>query len=188
MIGNVRKKRHNLIIGIAIVIGLITAFSMCARKMSEVNATESDSTRGGGYAATGRLRGVGFTSKLYDATNGMPTSEANYILGSTDGYVWIASYSGIIRYDGTVFERMPSTNGLTNGRVLFEDSRKRIWVGTNDNGVVVMDGYDCVRFEKGEGLASSSIRTFAEDSDGNIYRFNCGCFLRRQRYEYTRSR
>ena len=169
MIGNVRKKRHNLIIGIAIVIGLITAFSMCARKMSEVNATESDSTRGGGYAATGRLRGVGFTSKLYDATNGMPTSEANYILGSTDGYVWIASYSGIIRYDGTVFERMPSTNGLTNGRVLFEDSRKRIWVGTNDNGVVVMDGYDCVRFEKGEGLASSSIRTFAEDSDGNIY-------------------
>lgn len=169
MIGNVRKKRHIVLITIAIIIGLITVFLSCTGKMLKAKESTSDNMAGGGYAATGKLKRVSFTTKLYDATNGMPTSEANYILGATDGYVWIASYSGIIRYDGSVFERMSSANGLTNGRGLFEDSQNRLWVGTNDNGVIVMDGHNSIHYEKGEGLASSSIRTFAEDSDGNIY-------------------
>ncbi|MBR5422271.1 MAG: response regulator [Lachnospiraceae bacterium] len=124
---------------------------------------------GGGYAVTGQLSDVGYMAKLYDATNGLPTSEANCVLGASDGYVWIGGYSGIIRYDGNRFERLPASTGLTNGRALFEDSSGRIWVGTNDNGVVVMDGPEYIHFSKEDGLGSSSIRCFAEDASGNVY-------------------
>ena len=48
---------------------------------------------GGGYAATGQITDAGITAKLYDATNGLPTSDANYILCSSDGYLWIGSFS-----------------------------------------------------------------------------------------------
>ncbi len=124
---------------------------------------------GGGYAVTKQFSDVSYTSVIYDATNGLPTSDANFILGAKDGYVWIGGYSGIIRYDGKIFERLPTTNGLTSGRAFFEDSKHRIWVGTNDNGVVVIDGNDIRQFTYKDGLPSSSIRHFAEDKDGNIF-------------------
>ena len=132
-------------------------------------ASQTEVNVGGGYAVTGQLSGVGYSCVIYDATNGLPTSDANFIYGTSDGYVWIGGYSGIIRYDGSVFERLPSTDGLTSGRGLYEDSKGRIWVATNDNGVVVIDGNDSRHFTKNEGLTSSSIRCFAEDSYGNIF-------------------
>lgn len=124
---------------------------------------------GGGYAATGQIRNAGFTEILYDATNGLPTSDANFILGASDGYIWIGGYSGIIRYDGSTFTRMDTVSGLTNGRGLFEDSSGKIWVGTNDNGVVVLNGEDSTHITYKEGLPSSSIRVFAEDNEGNVF-------------------
>ncbi len=124
---------------------------------------------GGGYAASGQLADAGFTSELYDASNGLPTSDANYILCSSDGYIWIGGYSGIIRYDGNTFTRLDTADGLTSGRGLFEDSRGRIFVGTNDNGVVVIDGVKKTHLTYKEGLPASSIRIFAEDNEGNVF-------------------
>ncbi|MCR5356958.1 MAG: response regulator [Lachnospiraceae bacterium] len=124
---------------------------------------------GGGYAVTGQLKEAGYMAKLYNASNGLPTSDANYILGAGNGYVYIGGYSGVIRYDGNTFERLSSSDGLTSARVMFEDEKGRIWVGTNDNGVVVLDGYTRLHYTYEDGLASSSIRTFAVGSDGNTY-------------------
>ena len=59
---------------------------------------------GGGYAATGQLSGIGYTTKIYDATYGLPTSDANYIQCTKDGYILIGGYSGIIQYDGRVYK------------------------------------------------------------------------------------
>ncbi|MCR4705638.1 MAG: response regulator [Lachnospiraceae bacterium] len=124
---------------------------------------------GGGYAVTGQLPNVGYQAKLYDASNGLPTSDANCVLGASDGYVYIGGYSGIIRYDGSSFEHLDATDGLTSGRAIFEDDKHRLWVGTNDNGVVVLDGESRRHYTYEDGLPSSSIRTFAQGSDGNIY-------------------
>ncbi len=124
---------------------------------------------GGGYAASGQIANAGYSAKIYDASNGLVTSDANTVLGASNGYVWIGGYSGIIRYDGTEFKRMSTGSGLTNGRGLFEDSRGRIWVGTNDNGVVVINGEGSTHITYRDGLPSSSIRVFAEDHSGNVF-------------------
>lgn len=158
------------------VIGIFICFFADAAHASASSVSQQstdDSVQqvhvGGGYAVSGQIEGVGYTSKLYDATNGLPTSDANYILGSSDGYIWIGGYSGIIRYDGSVFERMDASEGLTSGRVIFEDSKKRLWFGTNDNGVVMLDNGVSTRFTYKEGLQSSSIRSFAQDSVGRVF-------------------
>ena len=39
----------------------------------------------------------------FNETNGLPTGEANTVLQTSDGFVWIGSYGGLIRYDGTSF-------------------------------------------------------------------------------------
>ena len=80
-----------------------------------------------------------FTAVLYNNTNGLPTSEANDIAQTGEGFIWIGSYSGLIRYDGKSFERMDSTNGLASVVRLYVDQKDRLWIGTNDNGVAMMD-------------------------------------------------
>ncbi len=131
---------------------------------------DMDYSSGGGYAITGQLDNVGYSAKLYNADNGLPTSDANCIFSADDGYIWVGGYSGIFRYDGAVFERLDSTEGLTNGRAIFQDSLGRIWVGTNDNGVVIVDkDFKQTHITYREGLPTSSIRDFAEDTEGNVF-------------------
>ena len=132
-------------------------------------ATEELGNNGGGYAVSNQLGKVGYAVRLYDATNGLPTSDANFVLAASDGYIWIGSYGGVIKYDGASFERMDSKTGLTSGKTLYEDTKGRIWVGTNDNGIVVIDGEKTTQITYKEGLPSSTIRALTEDSAGNIY-------------------
>ena len=115
------------------------------------------------------VRGDGFSAVLYDNTNGLPTSEANAIAETSEGFIWIGSYSGLIRYDGNTFERMDSTTGISSVVSLFVDSRDRLWIGTNDNGIAVMEKGNFKLFDTAEGLPSSSIRSIVEDKDGDIY-------------------
>lgn len=148
---------------------VVTSIAGFDKVYAQGGTTEDSKMIGGGYAASGQIRGVGYTASLYDATNGLPTSDANYIMSSSDGHIWVGGYSGIIRYDGSEFERLNTASGLTSGRGLFEDSKGRIWVGTNDNGVVVLDGNERRQITEEDGLPSSSIRVFAEDHEGNVY-------------------
>ena len=111
----------------------------------------------------------GRSSVLYDNTNGLPTSEANAIAETKEGFIWIGSYSGLIRYDGNTFERIDSTNGITSVVSLYVDTRNRLWIGTNDSGVAVMDKDNYQRFDKSDGLDSLSVRAITEDEEGNIY-------------------
>ncbi|MBP5564266.1 MAG: response regulator [Lachnospiraceae bacterium] len=133
------------------------------------SASKERVNSGGGYAVSKQLDNVGYSTTIYDATNGLPTSDANCVFASSDGYIWIGGYSGIIRYDGSVFERIENVPGLTSGRAIFEDSKNRIWVGTNDNGVVMLTKTESKRYTYQEGLPSSSVRCFAEDKNGTVY-------------------
>ncbi|MCR5604443.1 MAG: HD domain-containing protein [Lachnospiraceae bacterium] len=111
----------------------------------------------------------GYSSVLYDNTNGLPTAEANAIAMTSDGFIWIGSYSGLIRYDGNTFERIDSTTGIASVVSLYVDSKDRLWIGTNDSGVAVMEKGSLRMYTKADGLMSSSIRSISEDADGNIY-------------------
>ena len=111
----------------------------------------------------------GYSSVLYDNTNGLPTAEANVIAMTSDGFIWIGSYSGLIRYDGNTFERIDSTTGIASVVSLYVDSRDRLWIGTNDSGVAVMEKGSLRVYNKSDGLMSSSIRSISEDDSGNIY-------------------
>ncbi len=156
---------------LAMFLSLMALYSVAAADTEDMTGAETVRV-GGGYAVTGQLENVGYTAKLYDASNGLPTSDANCVLGTRDGYIWIGGYSGVIRYDGSVFERQDASGGLTSARALFEDSQGRIWAGTNDNGVVIISDKaygESVHYTYREGLPSSSVRTFAEGGDGTVY-------------------
>ncbi|MBO5551847.1 MAG: histidine kinase, partial [Lachnospiraceae bacterium] len=111
----------------------------------------------------------GYSAVLYNSSKGLPTSEANAIAETGDGFIWIGSYAGLIRYDGNTFERIDSTNGISGVRCLYVDSKDRLWIGTNDNGVAVMNKGEFHMWGKLDGMESSHIRAITEGRDGIIY-------------------
>ena len=138
-------------------------------KAEEANAKNFSGVDYSDMAVDPTEKGNGFSSILYDNQNGLPTSEANAIAETEEGFIWIGSYSGLIRYDGNTFERMDSTTGISSVVCLYVDSKNRLWIGTNDNGVAVLDNGVYTMYDTQDGLGSSSVRSITEDSKGTIY-------------------
>ncbi|MGN1084965.1 MAG: two-component regulator propeller domain-containing protein, partial [Lachnospiraceae bacterium] len=105
---------------------------------------------------------------VYDSRSGMPSSEANIIAETEDGYIWIGSYAGLTRYDGTDFEFIRE-GGITSITSMMTDRQGRLWVGTNDGGIARYESGVPTFFTVQDGLPANSIRTFAEDADGTVY-------------------
>jgi len=107
----------------------------------------------------------------YNESNGLPTGEANTVLQTKDGYVWIGSYGGLIRYDGTAFRNYSKENAIPTSsiRALFEDSKGRLWIGSNDRGVYLYENNEFIHCDYANEQDFLSVRSFAEDQAGNIY-------------------
>ena len=117
--------------------------------------------------------GVPYVVAVYNENNGLPTGEANTVLQTQDGYIWIGSYGGLIRYDGTEFRNysMEEGCGMTSSSVrsLFEDSAGRLWIGTNDAGIFVMENDSFTHLNSPDDRSFLCIRDFTEDNNGKIY-------------------
>ncbi len=109
-----------------------------------------------------------YSAVMYNNSNGLPTSEANDIVQTDDGFIYIGSYSGLIRYDGVNFTRFDSFTGITSVVSLFIDSKNRLWIGTNDSGLALYDNGVFTFYNRSNGLSSLSVRDITEDSSGNI--------------------
>lgn len=110
----------------------------------------------------------GRSAVLYDSQNGMAPAEANAIVQTSDGFIWVGCYRGLARYDGNEFFWIDAGKGITSVASLYVDTSGRLWVGTNDNGAALYDNGDFYFFDKEMGLSSSSVKAITEDAKGNI--------------------
>ncbi|MBL8535231.1 MAG: regulator [Betaproteobacteria bacterium] len=98
----------------------------------------------------------------------------NYIVAlavASDGTVWCGTWGGgLARFDGKKWKNYTVSDGLPGNHVfmLFEDSRKRIWVGTN-NGLARMEGESFVNFGTREGLFANNVFSAAAGKDGSFW-------------------
>ena len=114
---------------------------------------------------------MSYVPTVYNDRSGLPTGEANAVVQTPDGYIWIGSYAGLIRYDGTVFRNFSEEGALKTATVrsLFVDSAGRLWVGSNDLGVFYMENGVFVQPEGQPEDSFFTIRSFSEAKNGDIY-------------------
>ncbi|MBR2209292.1 MAG: HD domain-containing protein [Synergistaceae bacterium] len=111
----------------------------------------------------------GFSAVMYDNSKGLPTSEANAITETKEGFIWIGSYGGLVRYDGNTFERVPSNTGIASVKCLYVGRGGGLFVGTGDSGLFLLDREKVIHWNKSNGLKSSSIIAIAEDNHKTVY-------------------
>jgi ligand-binding sensor domain-containing protein len=93
------------------------------------------------------------------------------VLQAKDGNIWLATWSGIVGYDGEVFTNYTKKYGLRPDRVfsLLEDREDNIWFGTIGGGVYRFDGESFTNITTANGLGSNEIECMMQDNAGNIW-------------------
>lgn len=80
-----------------------------------------------------------FTLTWWNITNGLPQSSVHAIVQAESGELWIATYGGLLAFDGHEFRRfdLDSLPGLTSNRIvsLLEDGAGGMWFATREGRV-----------------------------------------------------
>jgi len=79
--------------------------------------------------------------KTWNTENGLPQNSVNSIAQTRDGYIWLATFDGLARFDGVrfkVFRKQDTPELPTNRlRATFVDHEGRLWILTEDANTVV---------------------------------------------------
>ena len=73
-----------------------------------------------------------FLIRNWQASEGLPHNSPTRVRQAPDGYLWIATNSGVSRFDGVRFENFTVRDGLPDNQIqsLCIDSKSRVWAGT----------------------------------------------------------
>ncbi len=111
-----------------------------------------------------------YVKTVYSGNNGLPCGQANDIVQTNDGVLWIGTYAGLYRYNGLEFRWISNYDSVRNVNCLYVDEEGRLWIGTNDNGLSIAINEKIVNvIDQNSGLPSNSVRSIIQSSDGYYY-------------------
>src|SRR5262245_10754323 len=106
-------------------------------------ASREQRTRGGSATVYPAVDTDPAPQSLFDiwtTDNGLPQNSVSSILQTKDGYLWLTTNDGLVRYDGVHFTifNAGNTNGLGTSRLsrLLEDRDGNLWVIAEDNSLI----------------------------------------------------
>ncbi len=108
---------------------------------------------------------------MYEFGDPLMGTHVTCILKDRAGLLWIASEHGLYRYDGEILSRIFSASVAPSVFSLMEDSKGRIWVGTQGNGILILDIRAGIfrQFSVAEGLSSDAIGRMVTDEKGRLW-------------------
>ncbi len=126
-----------------------------------------------------------FAIDTWETDDGLPRNVVIALTQTRDGYLWLGTLNGLVRFDGVRFEVFNESNtpGLASGFIvsLFEDSRSRLWVGTETAGAFRVSDGAVSMLDLGKGSRESRVRSVCEDGDGNVWLYTADGQLARCR-------
>ena len=114
-----------------------------------------------------------YALQVWKTENGLPQNAIQAIAQTRDGYLWLGTERGLVRFDGvqfTVFDK-GNTPGMLNSntQALFEDHEGNFWVGTWGGLYQMKDGRIVSSWTTHDGLRSNRVIVICEDRHGAIW-------------------
>jgi ligand-binding sensor domain-containing protein/signal transduction histidine kinase len=105
--------------------------------------------------------------------DGLPQNSVQAIAQTADGYIWLGTQEGLVRFDGVRFQVFDTRNtpGLKNHYILalFADSDGTLWIGTSGGGLTRFRDGVFKTFTRSEGLSDDYVRCIYRDREGNLW-------------------
>jgi signal transduction histidine kinase/ligand-binding sensor domain-containing protein len=119
-----------------------------------------------------------YAYESWTTDQGLPQNSVNDIRQTRDGYIWLATFDGLVRFDGvrfTVFDK-GNTPGITSNRFLrmFEDAQGDLWAGTEEGGVVRYHQGRFSSYGKDQGLTNLDAVFLTDDDQGHVVAYFAG--------------
>jgi signal transduction histidine kinase/ligand-binding sensor domain-containing protein len=105
--------------------------------------------------------------------DGLPQNSIHAVLQTREGYLWLGTYEGLVRFNGVSFVVSDTRNTAAlksnSAWALLEDRLGTLWIGTLGGGVVRSRGGVFTRYGEREGLPSEYAWALAEDATGTLW-------------------
>ena len=114
-----------------------------------------------------------YSHRIWRAQDGLPQNRIQAISQTPDGYLWIGTAGGLVRFDGTrffVFDRS-NTAAFRDDSILalcpsYDGS---LWIGTEGGWLLHYDKGQFQALGPNEGLTNGFVRALDEDSRGTLW-------------------
>ena len=128
-----------------------------------------------GTAAVAAERGAAYHYTAWTVDDGLPQNTVYSILQTRDGYLWLTTSDGLVRYDGVrfvVFSRSNSEGiGSNRFQSLYQTEDGALWAGTEDGGLTVYRDGRFKTYTTRDGLPSDRVWALAGDGAGGLLVF-----------------
>jgi len=116
-----------------------------------------------------------YVHRIWQVQQGLPESSIYSVLQAHDGYLWLGTLTGLVRFDGVRFTTLEdiypraSAAGLGNAwiRAMLEDSQGALWIGTNESGLFRLANGEVIHYTQQQGLPSDSVQCLTAQKDAS---------------------
>jgi ligand-binding sensor domain-containing protein/two-component sensor histidine kinase len=157
-----KRKRANAVVALCLGLGLLRVASVISAQQLSI--------------------------RHYDVSDGLAHSHVTAMHQDSKGYLWLATWEGLSRFDGYRFINYTQRDGLGDPIInaIAEDRQNRIWVATNGGGVArLIDDPPAspsvqtetspgvrqkfISFRVGDSAASNRVNALVFDSQNNLW-------------------
>jgi ligand-binding sensor domain-containing protein/signal transduction histidine kinase len=115
----------------------------------------------------------GYTRHVWQAPDGLPEQTVQAFAQTPDGYLWIGTTGGLLRFDGVHFTVFDSQNTPTlheNSVFCLMVARDgTLWIGTEGGGIASYSGGQFRTWVALDGQSNDFVRVMMQDQDGTIW-------------------
>jgi ligand-binding sensor domain-containing protein len=113
-----------------------------------------------------------YTHNLWQIEDGLPQNSVHALVQTRDGYLWLGTQEGLVRFDGVrfvVFDQRNTPEFKNNHVTALHQTRDgALWIGMNGGLSRLMDG-KFKTYSAEDGLTNDLIWAIEEDLDGAVW-------------------
>jgi ligand-binding sensor domain-containing protein len=126
----------------------------------------------------GLLSSAGSAQTQYGYTNwtvddGLPQNSIRGITQTPDGYIWIATFDGLVRFDGVRFASFnrSNTKGIESNRFgdIVQGRNGELWIPTDGAGLTHFHNGSFETYGRDHGIAEGTVRGITGDLAGHLW-------------------
>lgn len=114
-----------------------------------------------------------FVMDSWTVDDGLPINTIVSIIQSSDGYLWLGTFNGLVRFDGITFKTYQAAEypGLVSNRIIdiYQAKDGSLWLETEQNQVIIFKDGVFKRLTAEDGLNGSRVTLVHGDNAGNIW-------------------
>lgn len=111
--------------------------------------------------------------RIWRTDKGLPADSVTAIIQTRDGFLWVGTTAGLVRFDGVKFSEVKLGRYVDQTRMsitaLAEDSSGQLWVGTQQDGLFELSPSGERNYGRLQGLLDENVTSLAAGSNNLVW-------------------